>query len=159
MKEIKTLINEALHKYMDSMTDDYTKYGIYDEVSHYLVSAMQLLDKIDKLEDTRQTKEIVYLTSEYRYTDVENRMFLVCRFAQSLHELNETHIYEVTVQRSREDNEAHTIDYVHKAIIIADFDYTNNINERFKQDFEDEVLDAVFDCRFNTISCSIKQLS
>ena len=158
--KIKALLETALHLHTDMMTDDdYTKHSILDEISNSILHAMHTLDKLDKLEDTKQTREVVYLTTEYRYTEVEKRMFLVTHFASSLHELSEMHTYEVTVQRTIADSETYAVDYTHKAIIIADFDYNNCINKDFKNDFEDEILDAVFDCRFNALNASIKQLS
>lgn len=158
--QITSLLQTALHLHTDSFKDDdYTKYSIVDEVSNDILSAMHTLDKLDKLEDTKHTREIVYLTTEYRYTEVEQRMFLVCHFAHSLHELNEMHIYEVTAYRSKEENEEPTVDYTHTAIIIADFDMQNCPHEYYKADFRDELFDAIFDCRFNTINSTIKQLS
>jgi hypothetical protein len=160
MTEIRELINNALHLHTERLkSDDFTKYSVYDELSNYLVNALNMLDMLDKIEDTKNTREIVYLKSEYRYSDIEQRMFLACHYAHSLHELSESHIYEVTMQRAISERDNHNIDYVHKAIIIADFDYNNNVNKDFKNDFQDEVFDALFDVRFDTVSASIKQLS
>ena len=160
MKELKEMLKNALDYAVEvNCKDEFYKHSIYDELHNTILQAVNMIDKIDKLDDTTQTKEIVYLTSEYRYTDVEKRMFLLCRYAHSLHELKEMHTYEVTMQRSKADNEVPTVDYVHKAIVIADFDMSHCAFEYYKTDFRDEIFDALFDCRFNTLDATIKQLS
>jgi hypothetical protein len=161
MTRLQELMREALDCVMSVKCDEdeYTKHSIYDELHNEIINVLHFAGRVEALEDTKNTKEIVYLTTEYRYSEVEKRMFLVTHFAHSLHELNESHIYEVTAYRSKETNPTPKVDYIHKAIIIADFDMTNCPHEDYKSDFRDELFDAIFDCRFNTINSTIKQLS
>lgn len=160
-EEIAQDIRNILDKTADLTQDEFTKYSIYDELNNYLVNALNMLHKLDMLEDTKNTREIFYLTTEYRYSECDERVFLVSHFAHSLHELREMHIYELTLDRhiQSRDAESLSVDYTHKVIVIADFDYTNCASEFFKIDFKDELADSFFDCRFDTLNFSIKQLS
>ena len=159
---IITHLREA-HDLISNLADDanFKKFSVYDEMQNAIISVINTLHKLDDIADTKNTREIFYLTTEYRYSDVENRVFLTSHFAHSLHELREMHIYELTLDRCIQDRtlEALTVDYTHKVIVIADFDFNNCTNEQFKADFKDELADSFFNCMFDTLNYSMKQLS
>ena len=161
MTELKELIRQALNRHTDLLKDDeYTKHSIYDEISNYLVNALQMLDKLDTLKDTKYTREILYLKSKYARCEEEDRLFLDVNFAHSIHEIDEHHIYEVTVKRTTSTNVSDlSIDYIHTATVIVDFDYNNCPYEDYKKDFVEALSYSLIDVRFDAVDIAIKQLS